>query len=303
MVVFWLAVSALAQSQAGDLVKQGNEYLSKGNYAQAIEAYTQSIRLDPGSARTFYFRGIAYYRNHDDERAIQDYTEAIRLQPDYGEAFRERGHLYAHKGDDAHAIQDYTQAVRIRPEDSYLLYDRAFAYERRSQYQAAITDLTEVIRRFPKAGDAYRNRGRMWLHSANLPQAQQDFSRAVELYPSDPYNVIWLYLSRAKAEAHVLNGPAEEELAKNAAKLNLSKWPGPVVQLFLGKSSSEAVLQVASDSDPVKKRELECEANYYVAENYVLHRQRGLALERFHEAAKTCPKGYFFYEAAARTEL
>lgn len=303
MVVFWLAVSALAQSQAGDLVKQGNEYLSKGNYAQAIEAYTKSIRLDPGSARTFYFRGIAYYRNHDDERAIQDYTEAIRLQPDYGEAFRERGHLYAHKGDDAHAIQDYTQAVRIRPEDSYLLYDRAFAYERRSQYQAAITDLTEVIRRFPKAGDAYRNRGRMWLHSGNLPQAQQDFSRAVELYPSDPYNVIWLYLSRARAEAHVLNGPAEEELAKNAAKLNLSKWPGPVVQLFLGKSSSEAVLQVASDSDPVKKRELECEANYYVAENYVLHRQRGLALERFHEAAKTCPKGYFFYEAAARTEL
>lgn len=298
-----LLSSALAQAPAVELVKQGNEYASKGDYAQAIEAYTKSIRLDPGLATTFYLRGKAYYRNRDDDRAIQDYKEAIRLQPDYGEAFLERGHVYEDKSDYTHAIQDYTQAIRIRADDSYLRYDRAFAYERTGQYQPAIADLTEVVRRFPKAADAYRNRGRLWLYAGNPAQAQQDLSRAVEFYPSDPYNVIWLYLAEAKAVGPGQNGLTASELAKNAAKLNLTKWPGPVIQMFLGNNTANAVLQAASDSDPIKKKAQECEANFYVAENEALHGRRSAALQGFHECAKICPKNYFFYEAAARAEL
>lgn len=300
---FLLAAPTWPQSPAADLAKQGNEHLRKGDYTDAIEAYTESIRLNARSATVFYSRGYAYYRNHNDDQAIQDYTAAIRLEPDYGEAFRERGHVYEHKGDYTNAIQDYTQALGIRPDDSYLRYDRAFAYERIGQYQPAIADLTEVIRRFPKAGDAYRNRGRLWLYSANLAQAQQDLSRAVQLYPSDSYNVIWLYLSRTKAANHVQTGPAEEELAKNAVKLNLAKWPGPVIQLFLGKNTAEAVLQTASDNDPVKKIGQECEANFYIAENQALRRQQTIALQSFSKAAKVCPKNYFFYESASQAEL
>lgn len=306
MLLFLLATlfvaSAFPQSPA-DFVKQGNEYVSKGDYTHAIAAYTNSIRLDPGAARTFYLRGNAYYRNHEDDRAIQDYTEAIRLEPKYGDAFRERGQVYEDKGDYRHAIDDYTKAIGIRPENSYLLYDRAFAYERTGQYPAAIADVTEVIRRFPKAGDGYRNRGRLWLYSGNLSQAQQDLSRAVELYPSDSYNVIWLYLSRARGTSHAQNGPAEEELAKNAAKLNLTKWPGPVIELFLGKDSPKAVLQAASDQNPVKQKGQECEANFYIAENHALHGQQSAAQGSFREAVKICPRNYFFYESAGRAEL
>lgn len=304
LLTAWLFVaSGWAQSPAADLIKSGNDYLNKGDFAHAIEAYTDYIRINPGSPAIFYARGSAYYRSHDDDRAIKDYTDAIRLAPDYGEAFRDRAHAYEDKGDYEHAIQDYTQAIAIRPDDSYLRYDRAFAYERMGEYQPAIADLTEVISRFPKAGDAYRNRGRLWLYSANLAQAQQDLSRAVQLYPSDSYNVIWLYLSRAKAANHVENGPAEEELAKNAAKLNLGKWPGPVVQLFLGKNTKEAVLQAASDIDPVKKMGQECEANFYVAEYQAFHGQRSAAGQGFNTVIESCPRNYFSYLPAARAEL
>ena len=295
---FLLLPSASQQSPASDLFKRGNDYSSKGDYAHAIEAYTASIRLDPSSARTFYARGIAYHQNHDDDRAIGDYTDAIRLEPGYADAFRERAYAYEDKDDYEHAILDHTQAIRLKPADVTLVYDRAFDYERTRQYQLAIADFDGILRRFPKAADAYRSRGRVGLYSGHFPEAQQDLSRAVELNPSGAYNVIWLYIARSKGATG-----AEDELAKNAARLNLTKWPGPVIELFLGKSTPETVLQAASDKDPLKKTAQECEANFYIAEHQALHGQRSAALQGFRTVSESCPKNYFFYVPAAKAEL
>lgn len=293
-----LAAYGWPQSRAADLVKSGNDYSSKGDYAHAIEAYTDSIRLNPSSPTTFYARGLAYYRSHDDDRAIQDFTDAIRLAPDYGEAYRELGRIYEDKNDYQHAIQNYTEAIRARPGDFNLLYDRAFDYERESDYAHAIADLTQIIGSFPRAADAYRNRGQARLYSAHLSEALQDLSQAVEMDPFGYYNVIWLYIARAKAKAG-----GEDELAKNAAKLDLTKWPGPVIQLFLGKTTPEAVLQAASSQDSKKNRDQRCEANFYIAEHQAVRGQRKAALRGFRFASENCDKEYFFYVPAARAEL
>lgn len=295
---FLLPASASQQSPAADFLKRGNDYFSKGDYAHAIEAYTTSIRLDPSSARTFYARGFAYHQNHDNDRAIEDYTDAIRLEPSYADAFRERAYAYEDKDDYEHAIQDHTQAMRLNPSDVTLVYNRAFDYERTGQYQLAIADFDGILRRFPTAADAYRSRGRVGLYSGHVPEAQLDLSRAVELNPSGAYNVIWLYIARSKGATS-----AEGELAKNAARLNLTKWPGPVIELFLGKSTPETVLQAASDKDPLKNTAQECEANFYIAEHQALHGQRSAAMQGFRTASENCPKNYFFYVPAAKAEL
>jgi lipoprotein NlpI len=295
---FLLPASAWQQSPAADFFKRGNDYFNKGDYAHAIEAYTTSISLDPSSARAFYARGIAYHQNHDGDRAIVDYTDAIRLEPGYADAFHERAYAYEDKDDYAHAIQDHTQAIRLKPADVTLVYDRAFDYERTGQYQLAIADFDGILRRFPKAADAYRSRGRVWLYSGHPPEAQLDLSRAVELNPNGAYNVIWLYIARSKGATG-----AEDELSKNAAKLNLAKWPGPVIDLFLGKSTPETVLRAASDKDPLKNAAQECEANFYIAEHQALHGQRSAAMQGFRTVSENCSKNYFFYVPAAKAEL
>lgn len=299
LLVTWLFVaSGRAQSPAADLIKSGNDYLSKGDFPHAIEAYTDYIRINPGSPTIFYARGSAYYRNHDDDRAIKDYTDAIRLAPDYGEAFRDRAHAYEDKGDYEQAIQDYTQAMRLKPGDIGPLYSRAFNYERKGEYELAIADFTEIIHRFPQAADAYRDRGQARLYSAHVPEAQQDLGRATELDPLDYYNLIWLYIARVRNGAG-----AEEELAKSTAKLNPTKWPGPVIQLFLGKTTAEAVLQSASDKDSLKNSQQQCEARFYIAEHQSLHGQQDAARENFRLASESCDKNYFLYVPAARAEL
>ena len=293
-----LATSAWAQSPSAEPFNRGTDYLKKGDYTHAIEAYTECIRLDPRSAVAFHARGYAYYASHDDDRAILDFNEAIRLEPRYGDAFLERARAYEDKNDYEHAIQDYTQAIKLKPAENTLLYDRAYDYQRVGEYALALADLNELVRRFPQSADAYRNRGLAYLYSGHLAEAQQDIGRAVKLNPRGSYGVIWLYIARAKAGA-----TAEDELAKNAAQSDLTKWPGPVIQLFLGKTTPDAVLQAASDKDPDKSAEQRCEANFFIAEYQIFHGQRDAARKNFRLAGETCNRNYFLYGKSAQEEL
>ena len=296
--MFWLAASALPQSPVADLLKNGDEDLKKGDYAHAIESYTNAIKLDPRSAKALYSRGFAYYRNQEYDRAIQDYTDAIRLEPSFTQVFRERGHAYEDKGDYEHAIEDYSHIIPLQPGDVVPLYERAFDYERAGEYDRAIADFTEILRRFPQAPDAYRDRGQARLLSGHLPEALQDLSRSVELTPTSPYNVLWLYIARART-----GKGAEYELGRNAEKVNLAKWPGVVIQMFLGKTPRETVLRVAADKDLRKQDQQECEAHFYIAEYDALHGRTAAAQDGFRSATETCPKNYFLYVPAAKAEL
>jgi lipoprotein NlpI len=300
LAILWLIGHAWPQSPPTDFIKQGNDFMKKHDYAHAVEAFTNSLRLDPRSASILFARGLAYYRSYDDDHAIQDYTEAIKLKPDFGDAFRERARAYEDKMDYEQAIQDYSEAIRLLPGMSSLHYDRAFAYERAGEYGPAIEDFTENVLRFPHAADAYRNRGRVRLYDGYIPDAQKDLSRAVELEPSNSYSVIWLYIARTRGTTP---GAAPGELAKNATKLNLTKWPGPVIQLFLGKSTPQAVLRAASGKDEQTNQEQQCESKFYIAEYQALHGQSSAALKGFHRVEDTCPKNYFYYAPSARAEM
>ncbi|MCP4675332.1 MAG: tetratricopeptide repeat protein, partial [Deltaproteobacteria bacterium] len=64
---------------------RGDCHRHKGEFAKAINDYTQAIRLNSGHAKGYWGRGLAYADAGAFEKAIVDYTEALRLNPqDYG---------------------------------------------------------------------------------------------------------------------------------------------------------------------------------------------------------------------------
>jgi tetratricopeptide (TPR) repeat protein len=104
----------------------------------------------------------------------------------------------------------------------------------KGEYDQAIQDFNEAIRLDPKTPRALLDRGIANLYAGHSSDAQQDLSQNLRLDPTDPYAMVWLYLSRAKGGAE-----GRDELKTNAAGLDLSKWPGPVIQLYLGQSKPE----------------------------------------------------------------
>src|ERR1700752_4847598 len=93
-----LLLRALLAPSSGDAaqesLKKGKEALEKYNAKEAITHLTEAIRKDPKNAEAYYYRGLAYDREQQDERAFSDFNAAIRLNPKFAEAFVARGRYY-----------------------------------------------------------------------------------------------------------------------------------------------------------------------------------------------------------------
>ena len=57
--------------------------------------------------------------------------------------------------------------------------------------------------------------------------------------------------------------PARDELEQRAAALDLTKWPGQVVNLYLGRAAAASVLAAASNADQKNVQEQLCEAYFF----------------------------------------
>src|SRR5262249_45372182 len=54
---------------------------SRGEHAQALVGYQETIRLNPDFAEAYYHRGLAYYLQGNTSAAQKNYLEAVRLKP------------------------------------------------------------------------------------------------------------------------------------------------------------------------------------------------------------------------------
>ncbi|MDD2762594.1 MAG: tetratricopeptide repeat protein [Opitutaceae bacterium] len=86
-----------------------------GDYAKAIEAYEETIRLKPQSAEAHFNLGVAYGKVGDKEKAIESFKNTIRLSPDSAEAYCNLGFNYKDLGSLSDAVDSFREAIRIRP--------------------------------------------------------------------------------------------------------------------------------------------------------------------------------------------
>ena len=92
--------------------------------------------------------------------------------------------------------------------------------------------------------------------------------------------------------------PGEKTLAKEAGTSGAGDWPAPVVGLYLGATTPEAVQSAAADLNPVRQRDQRCEANFYVAHWHVLRGARDAAAQLLREAQSGCPSTFIEHEGA-----
>ena len=242
------------------------------------------IRLDPKFVYAYINRGNVYALKSDVDRAIADFNEAIKLEPTYAIAYNNRGNVYRAKGDLDRAIADFNEAIRLDPKYSEAFTNRATTYKDKGDLDRAIADHTQAIALHPKSADAYFFRGITYLYGDVPEKALADLHQASELGPKSAYRALWLDIANKR------NGQPSR-LAEAMARIDMTIWPAPVIRLYLGQMTVEAVLAAADNPDAQTKERQICQANFYTAELKLQRGEKDEATHLFRLAAGSVQRG------------
>ncbi|MFF7444400.1 tetratricopeptide repeat protein [Streptomyces sp. NPDC008122] len=190
----------LAPQRISPLVNRALARERSGDRDAAIADLGEAVRLDPGDAWAFFFRGREYAWAGDHTAALADFDRAVELDGHLGPAWVWRGRVRVWEGRPEAGIADLDRAVVVDPHDAAAHEERARCLSRLDRYDDA---LRAIARALDIAPDNVWHR----VYLADLLLAvgrREDALREVDRALADseeegPHEDSWTYAIRAWA--------------------------------------------------------------------------------------------------------
>ena len=107
---------------------RGCAYDQSGMYKEAIEAYQQSLKINPDFAETYVNLGIDYYRLGKYDDAINIFKQAIQIKPDIISVYIKLGATYIVNGEYSMAADILKKAIDMDPGNPAVHFNLGIAY-------------------------------------------------------------------------------------------------------------------------------------------------------------------------------
>lgn len=202
-----------------DYAKKGNILHVSHDYQGTVDAFSESIKLNPSMPEAYLSRGSAYWKMGAYRLAIKDYDKAIALDStNVWLAYLARAAVYADMKNYEQAINDFTIAVELNPKSPVPYFQRGTVYDTIGNYQQAIKDFNISIKLNPLYAETYYKRGMANSSLGNFIQAIKDYDNAIELNPTDTKaynNRGFAYLEQGKLKEAKMNIGKALELDSN----------------------------------------------------------------------------------------
>ncbi len=212
-----MAPTPIPTKSAVSFLADANTALQTGDYANAIAAFQQMIRLEPDNPRPLAELSSIYLIHTDLERALemaeravdvdsndaralnalaraQDWTgdydsalsnafDALDHEPDNATTLAILGEIYTDYGNWDVAEDYLSQAAEIEPDNVTVLRNMAYLAERRGDYDGAIELYDKAIAAAPHRFDLYIEKGRQYrVGLLDYDLANENYRKAVEVY-------------------------------------------------------------------------------------------------------------------------
>jgi len=314
--------SATLQAGSLDDLKAAKTAAEQGNADEAVRLFSQALAasdLSPDDQVTARKgRGAGYsvksliadaFQRTDEARtmrdkAIADFGAALRLKTDDDSLYLARGQDYFMNGQQDQALADYSAALKLKQSPGTLV-QRGASYRDKGEYDSAVADYTAALAFDSKeAGfdgwEIYNERGYTQFLAARYDAAAIDFEKALTLGLAPrtgdvlwlPYQAAWLHIARARAGQN-----DAEELARNAAKIDLKQWPGTLVAFFLGQVKPDQMTPPSNHGAMGHARE--CNLTFFTGEQALVKGNSAEATPLFLRAREVCNIHTLHYLAAS----
>lgn len=179
-----------------------------------IEYYNSYISTHAPRAIDYFGRGMAQMTVRNYTAAIADFDRALQLTPDFALALLQRG-IARYRGlrlsDNAspgdgqlpaevaaqlmkrelmRSVDDIDRVIALSPTMSFAYYDKGNLMVEMQDYTSALSAYTQAIEAKPDFGEAYYNRGYVYLKLGNKEAGTRDLSKAGELGVLPSYNLL-----------------------------------------------------------------------------------------------------------------
>lgn len=105
------------KEEAERLKNKGNEFMKAEKYSDALESYSQAIKLDPKNAVFFCNRAAAYSKLNKHQLAIEDCNRALAIDPCYSKAYGRMGIAFTALDDHESGFECYRKALELDPDN------------------------------------------------------------------------------------------------------------------------------------------------------------------------------------------
>jgi lipoprotein NlpI len=267
------------------LYQRGLGFAELGQYQNAIRDFDQALKFAPDATDARFNRGAAFSKLGKWDRAMADFDALLERLPNDPNTLYARAWVLSQRGEDAAAIADLDKVLAGAPEDRDALVDRGGLNIRAGKYDAAVQDFSALLKLEPQSAAAAYNRGRARYAKGDYKAAAADFSLALKLRADNPYAALRHYL----AEGHITGQLSNQDAAlkKAAERLEPEVWPRPLLELFLGTGTPEALLAGINEVPAKQRPPVLCEANYYLGERALIAGDKDAARKFFQAAADT----------------
>lgn len=183
---YYNSVLSGSQHRSVDYFGRAMDFMMVKDPEKAIADFTRAIELSPKFALAYMGRSYARYMQ------LQIDTQITDDRPTTGAAKPGEGMLKEKKTNFEinEIISDLNHVLELSPRNVYALFNKGNAYIIIQNYTEAITCFTEAIEVKPDFGEAYYNRGLMYLRMGNKERGVADLSKAGELGILPSYNVL-----------------------------------------------------------------------------------------------------------------
>lgn len=189
------------------------------NRERALEAAEAAANYQSTDSDLLIELSMAYLEAAQFNKALDPLLKAARLQPNNADVHRTLGKTYFALGDYEKSARALEVAVKLAPKDFNTSFTLAITYLQQRQFTDARRIFDSMIAEFGEQPQIHIAIGRAFREAGRLPEAIEEFKRAIALnsqFPGAHYNLGLAYLWNEGAAA-VTNAEAEFkiELAAN----------------------------------------------------------------------------------------
>ncbi len=227
-------VSPQDEKIAQAIQKEGEAYLRRGNFTQALKKFLEAEKRDPEDPYLQHNLGLAYMGKDKYKLAEKHFKKAMELNPDYVAAVNSLGTAYLRQEKYDKAIE-YFQKVAdnmLYAKPHYAFSNMGWAYVGKNEYNRALKFFSRALDTNPEFVQAIHGKARAWLSLQQPEKAVSFLEKKIQKLPgysvlhsdlAKAYETVYEYDKARRSWHQVLNIAPEYSSIAEEAELRLKQ--------------------------------------------------------------------------------